>query len=204
MTVILAHKEPLVSAVATSYLFASKLSGSISLEMATHETGDASCILDSMHLCEAWQNCADKHCFVGPPDFIHKLFELRKSGKVTDVDIMNTINSNIAAGSDTTGATLSAAFYHTIRTPHVLMNLREEIGRLSTEGKCSDPTTFAEAQQMPYLQALIKETLRIHPATGLLHGRVVPAEVSSHGAQPHDSQDKFCLCIYPKQYDVLP
>jgi cytochrome P450 len=155
-----------------------------------------------MHLSETWQSRAYNHCFADRPDFIHKLFELRKKGKVTDVDIFNIINTNVAAGSDTTGATLAAAFYHVTRTPHVIKTLREEMDRLSAEGKCSNPVTFAEAQQMPYLQAIIKETLRIHPATGLLHGRVVPAEVSRIGNKPHNF--KTCsLCIYLKQYDVL-
>lgn len=112
----------------------------------------------------------------GRPDFIHKLLELRKSGKVSDVDVFNSVNTNIAAGSDTTGATLSAAIYYMTHTPNVVKTLREEINRLSAEGRCSDPITFAEAQQMPYLQAIIKETLRMHSATGMIMSRLVPAE----------------------------
>jgi hypothetical protein len=42
------------------------------------------------------------------------------------------------------------------------------------EGGDSDPVTFAQAQKMPYLQAVLKEALRMHPATGLPLGRVVP------------------------------
>lgn len=34
--------------------------------------------------------------------------------------------------------------------------------------------TFQEAQKLPYLQACIKEGLRMHPATGLPMARVVP------------------------------
>ncbi len=34
--------------------------------------------------------------------------------------------------------------------------------------------TFAQAQNMPYLQAVLKEALRMHPATGLPLGRSVP------------------------------
>ena len=38
----------------------------------------------------------------------------------------------------------------------------------------SDPITFKEAQDLPYLQAVIKEGLRVFPATGLPMWRVVP------------------------------
>ncbi|KUJ13354.1 cytochrome P450 [Mollisia scopiformis] len=52
--------------------------------------------------------------------------------------------------------------------------LGNEIDTMETAGKISNPVTFAETQQMPYLQAVIKEALRMHPATGLPLGRVVP------------------------------
>ena len=41
-------------------------------------------------------------------------------------------------------------------------------------GQLSSPVTFQEAQKLPFLQACIKEGLRIHPVTGLPLARVVP------------------------------
>ena len=41
-------------------------------------------------------------------------------------------------------------------------------------GKYSEPVTYRQSLQMPYLQAVLKEALRIHPATGLPLGRQVP------------------------------
>jgi cytochrome P450 len=38
----------------------------------------------------------------------------------------------------------------------------------------SNPITFAEASRMSYLQACMKEAMRIHPAVGQLLERVVP------------------------------
>jgi hypothetical protein len=42
---------------------------------------------------------------------------------------------------------------------------------------------FKETQYLPYLHAVIKEAPRLHPASGLPLGRVVPkggAEIASH------------------------
>lgn len=43
-----------------------------------------------------------------------------------------------------------------------------------SSGIIKDTVTFVDSQQMTYLQAVIKEALRMHPATGLPLSRVVP------------------------------
>jgi cytochrome P450 len=85
--------------------------------------------------------------------------------------------SNIIAGSDTTAVSLSSILYHLLKYPQTLQRLRDEIEDFERKGACSNPkVTFKEAQNMPYLQAVIKEALRVHPATGLPMWRVVPPE----------------------------
>lgn len=42
------------------------------------------------------------------------------------------------------------------------------------ERQISDPITDKEAQELPYLQAAIKEALRIYPANGFTMPRIVP------------------------------
>ena len=55
-----------------------------------------------------------------------------------------------------------------------MKKLREELDRAAKEGTISDPINFKQAQDLPYLQAVIKEGLRIHPATGFTMPRIVP------------------------------
>jgi cytochrome P450 len=81
---------------------------------------------------------------------------------------------NMVAGSDTTAISLSATLYHLLRNPGCMGRLRREIDDFTAAGNLSKFPTFKESQQMPYLQAVLKEALRIHPATGLPLERVVP------------------------------
>lgn len=68
------------------------------------------------------------------------------------------------AGSDTSAAAIRATLLYIITNSHAQCTLLEEIRNTSI----SSPITDAEARKLPYLQAVIKEGLRIYPpVTGL-------------------------------------
>ena len=95
--------------------------------------------------------------------------------KVTDNHIFMLGWGNISAGSDTTGVTLSAILYNLIRNPPAMQRLVNEGNQVREAGGCTkESVPFAQAQDMPYLQACIKEALRLHAAVGLPLRRVVP------------------------------
>lgn len=54
--------------------------------------------------------------------------------------------------------------------------LLNELRTAKEAGKLSDPVTWKEARDLPYLDACIKEAGRVHPAFGLPLERVVPPE----------------------------
>ncbi|KAJ5392315.1 P450 monooxygenase [Penicillium cosmopolitanum] len=107
-------------------------------------------------------------------DFLEKCVELTKTGKMDEFVMNNVLGANLGAGSDTTGISLTAVIYFLMRNPHCLEKLRGEIERAAQEGNLSDPVSFQEAQRLPYLQACIKEALRMHAAVGQILSRVVP------------------------------
>jgi cytochrome P450 len=110
-----------------------------------------------------------------PEDFLSKIMKAQRRDpeKVTDFHVFMMGIANIFAGSDTTAASLSATLYYLIRNPRTMDRLREEIVQFSkTSGK--DRITFKESLEMPYLQAVLKEAMRLHAATGLPLWRVVP------------------------------
>jgi len=94
--------------------------------------------------------------------------------KLSDQDLFNCLGANVAAGSDTTAISLGTVIYGLIQNPLAKAKLFKEIDEFDRAGKISNPVTFKEGQDMPYLQAVIKEALRIHPATGQMLSRVVP------------------------------
>ncbi|KAI8949914.1 cytochrome P450 [Xylaria longipes] len=94
--------------------------------------------------------------------------------KFTMMHVLLGCTANMTAGSDTTGISLSAILYYLLKHPECLKKLRREISESQEQGLLSASFDFKDTQQMPYLQAVIKEALRIHPATGLPMERVVP------------------------------
>lgn len=72
------------------------------------------------------------------------------------------------AGSDTTAASLRAIFYYLCRNQQAYSRLLTEIDEADAAGRLSDPVTFAEAMELQYFQAVIKEALRIHKPSSLL------------------------------------
>jgi cytochrome P450 len=108
----------------------------------------------------------------GENNFLAKMLLMESQGKATHMETLQVASLNIGAGSDTTGNSLSSIIYYLFSNPHTLRRLREELdkGYQTSQGTIS----FQEAQNMPYLQAVIKETLRLHPGVGTQLTRVVP------------------------------
>ncbi|OIW35197.1 cytochrome P450 [Coniochaeta ligniaria NRRL 30616] len=80
----------------------------------------------------------------------------------------------IGAGSDTTAIALRAVFYFLCKNPYKLQELRSELDDAEARGLLSDPITYAQAMRLEYLQAVLKEAMRLHPSTGFTMARVVP------------------------------
>ena len=63
-----------------------------------------------------------------------------------------------------------------ITTPRVLWRLRAEIDEAVEKGRMSSPIQDSEAKTLPYLQACIKEGLRMFPPVTSLFPKIVPPE----------------------------
>lgn len=120
-----------------------------------------------------------------PKDFLSKFLDFHEDdpNRFTERDIYVGLAQNIIAGSDTTGSTLGGIFYCLLKNPATLDKLRKEIASAVGEGRLSSPPVFKEAHELPYLQAVIQESLRMYPPIGLPLQRKVPAggkEICGH------------------------
>ncbi|KAH0538931.1 hypothetical protein FGG08_004522 [Glutinoglossum americanum] len=82
----------------------------------------------------------------------------------------------ITAGSDTTAGGIRSTIMHLITQPTAFNRLRQEISEAEKNNRISKPIiSNAEARALPYLQACIKEGLRLlPPVTSLLSKKVPP------------------------------
>ncbi|EOD52098.1 cytochrome p450 family protein [Neofusicoccum parvum] len=109
-------------------------------------------------------------------DILSKLLAVHKE-RPTEFDysdLVSMASSNIFAGSDTTAISTRAIIYYLLKNPEYKQKLVEEIDEFRSQGKLSDPVTLDEANNMPYLQAVMYEALRCHPAVGMSLPRIVP------------------------------
>jgi cytochrome P450 len=83
--------------------------------------------------------------------------------------------SNIAAGSDSTAVVLRTIFYNLLKYPETMQKLQSELEEAKEAGRVSLPCAWKEVRVLPYLDACVKEAIRMHPPFGLPFERVVPA-----------------------------
>ena len=78
----------------------------------------------------------------------------------------------LIAGTDTTSSTFAALMYHVVRTPGVLQKLQAELD--SALPADNEVPSYDQVKNLPYLGALINESLRHHSSISLGLPREIP------------------------------
>ena len=102
-------------------------------------------------------------------------------GKVADHELQSSIVDTFFAGVDTTSNTMQWMLYLLAKNPDAQKYLREEID--SVNGMHNIPDAQA-LKQMPFLRAVIKETLRLYPVL-ILHRRLLHEDLVLSGKIPY-------------------
>ncbi|CAL1352663.1 unnamed protein product [Linum trigynum] len=106
----------------------------------------------------------------GHVDFLTSLSSLKlddddgEGGKLTDTEIKALLLNMFTAGTDTSSSTVEWALAELIRHPNTLAGLQSELDSIVGRDRL---VSEQDLPKLPYLQAVIKETFRLHPSTPL-------------------------------------
>ena len=116
-----------------------------------------------------------------------------------DKELRDELMTLMLAGHETTATAIAWSLYWVHRQPGIRTKLREEIASL---GSNPDPMEIA---QLPYLDAVCKETLRIYPVAMLTFPRVVrePLELIGYKLEP-EQVVMGCIYLLHQREDVYP
>ncbi|KAJ5751975.1 hypothetical protein N7520_008892 [Penicillium odoratum] len=105
-------------------------------------------------------------------DFLSRFLEIKKKNPelVDDNTVILYLLSNVLAGSESTGASMCAVIYYVLKNPDVYNKLRAEL----RGANLSLPAKWKDIQGLKYLEAVMREAMRIHPGVGLMIERIVP------------------------------
>lgn len=96
----------------------------------------------------------------------------------------------IMAGSDTTATAIRTTMLYLMTSPSCYSKLAREVREAAQSGAISSPTTNSEAGNLRYLQAVIKEGLRVFPpVTGLMSTTVPKGGDFMHGMSIPEGTD---------------
>ncbi|KAE8676956.1 putative ADP-ribose pyrophosphatase [Hibiscus syriacus] len=110
-------------------------------------------------------------------DLIDKRFESRKmKDSISTNDLLDMLLQ--ITGTETTTSTLEWAMVELLHNPKTLSDARRELQQKIGQGKMVDES---DVTCLPYLQAIVKETLRLHPPVPLLLPWKVKADIEIHG-----------------------
>nr|XP_043608826.1 flavonoid 3'-monooxygenase-like [Erigeron canadensis] len=90
-------------------------------------------------------------------------------GKLSDIEIKALLLNLFAAGTDTSSSTVEWAIAELIRHPQLLKQAREEMDRVVGQDRL---VTELDLSRLTFLQAIVKETFRLHPSTPLSLPRI--------------------------------
>jgi len=109
----------------------------------------------------------------GKKDFLNGFLEAKKEfpDLVTDNEVIGYMIINILGGADTLAIVIKGIFYHILKSSASKERLVNEL----LSAHLPFPASYTGIEQLPYLDACIKEGLRMHPVVGHILERVVPA-----------------------------
>ncbi|KEH43383.1 putative geraniol 8-hydroxylase [Medicago truncatula] len=118
--------------------------------------------------------------YVSNNDMLDTLLDISKedSQKMDKKQIKHLLLDLLVAGTDTTAYGLERAMSEVVRHPEVMSKAKKELEETIGLGK---PIEESDIDRLPYLNAVIKESLRLHPPAPMLLPRKARVDVEIAG-----------------------
>lgn len=112
---------------------------------------------------------------------IGRLFKVQDESRMTDMDIASECADHLLAGIDTTADSLMFMIWVLSIPQHkkVQAKLREEVSRISVDS--SDVPSPRDLAQLPYLNAVVRESLRLYSPLPAFEPRSCPVDTVIDG-----------------------
>ncbi|TYI11670.1 hypothetical protein ES332_A09G223400v1 [Gossypium tomentosum] len=119
-------------------------------------------------------------------DVLDIFLDIIEGEELNKTHIQHLLLDLFVAGTDTTSSTLEWAMPELLRNPQALLKAKKELEEAIGKG---NPVEESDINRLPYLQAIIKETFRMHPAVPLLLPRRADSDANLCGFKiPKGSQ----------------
>ncbi|KAI0127272.1 cytochrome p450 monooxygenase [Xylariales sp. AK1849] len=139
-------------------------------------------------------------------DFFQALMEDR-NGQAHNLDwgeIVAEVSIMLNAGSDTTALAMVNVMYHLLKHPEVMKKLREEVDTVL--GPEEIVASYDKVKYLPYLRAVLDESLRITPPTSFGLPRRTPPEGCAVASEfiPGDTTVSISAYVAHRDESVFP
>ncbi|KAI5458779.1 cytochrome P450 [Mariannaea sp. PMI_226] len=126
------------------------------------------------HLVDRYQGNDKEYHNPESPDFLDKFIEAKNANPdtVPDEQIVSWLMVNMIAGADTSTIVIKNALYFSLKNFAIWKRLTEEILAAGFHGRT--PPSYKEVKALPYVDAVVREALRILPGVSMTMERYVP------------------------------
>jgi cytochrome P450/NADPH-cytochrome P450 reductase len=116
--------------------------------------------------------------------------------RLTDESIMDNMITFLIAGHETTSGLLSFTTYYLLSNPEALQKAQQEIDQVVGRA----PITFQHISKLPYIEAIMRESLRLSPTAPVFAVRPLPssAEPVIIGGKYHVPTDQAMIIVLPQ------
>ncbi|XP_058760878.1 cytochrome P450 76T24-like [Vicia villosa] len=118
--------------------------------------------------------------YISNNDMLDTLLDISKEDiqKMDEKQIKHLFLDLFLAGTDTTAYVLERAMSELVRNPEIMSKAKKELEEIIGLG---NPVVESDISRLPYLQAVVKESLRLHPPAPMLLSRKARVDVEISG-----------------------